>query len=236
MIELRADVELKDNIIVAMPKITKEGHYTCNVRIVYEWKPPRCSSCKVFGHIHKECPKNTSAGEKKTVKKPSQTSQGVSVGPKMGFKPQKEYRPVTKKHNASSSGNKKKGLEHTIEVSNSNLFDVLNSVDNDVEFGKLRLLDNDRNPLVHTGIVESDSEVEVGFDETANLRIPTSGKDGSDKVYGTNNLLEQWRDSYQDNDDYDPYDDDIYENHDLSEHLQSICDDLDITVRGKKKK
>ncbi|GJT35504.1 hypothetical protein Tco_0925923 [Tanacetum coccineum] len=239
MIELRADVELKDNIIVAMPKITKEGHYTCNVRIVYEWKPPRCSSCKVFGHIHKECPKNTSAGEKKTVKKPSQTSQGVSVGPKMGFKPQKEYRPVTKKHNASSSGNKKKGLEHTIEVSNSNLFDVLNSVDNDVEFGtnwgttnlvnneatssgsafmnidndrefasntpigekinkikrqickgKLRLLDNDGNQLVPTGIVESDSEVEVVFDDTANLRIPTSGKDGSDKSYGTNSLLE----------------------------------------------
>ncbi|GKF15294.1 hypothetical protein Tco_0056756 [Tanacetum coccineum] len=27
MIELRADVELKDNIVVAMPKITKEGHY-----------------------------------------------------------------------------------------------------------------------------------------------------------------------------------------------------------------
>ncbi|GJU37931.1 zinc finger, CCHC-type containing protein [Tanacetum coccineum] len=44
------------------------------------------------------------------------------------------------------------------------------------------------------------------------------------------------RDSYPDNDDYDPYDDDMYENHDLSKHLQSICDDLDITVHGKKKK
>ncbi|GJW17569.1 hypothetical protein Tco_0025005 [Tanacetum coccineum] len=51
------------------------------------------------------------------------------------------------------------------------------------------------------------------------LRISTSGKDGSDKGYGTNSLLEQWRDSYLDNDDYDPYDDDMYENHDLSEHL-----------------
>ncbi|GJX93820.1 retrotransposon protein, putative, ty1-copia subclass [Tanacetum coccineum] len=36
MIKLRADVELKDNIVVAMPKITKEGHYTCNVRVEYE--------------------------------------------------------------------------------------------------------------------------------------------------------------------------------------------------------
>ncbi|GKA13791.1 hypothetical protein Tco_0693437 [Tanacetum coccineum] len=180
MIELRADVELKDNIVVAMPKITREGHYTC-------------------------------AGEKKTVKKPSQTSRGVP-----------------------------KGVEPTIEVSNLNPFDVLNSVDNDVEFGtneettnlvnneatlsgstfinidnygefasntpigekidkierqickgKHRLLDNDGNPLVPTGIVESDSEAEVVFDETANLRISTSGKERSDKGYGTNSLLEQ---------------------------------------------
>ncbi|GJR93137.1 putative reverse transcriptase domain-containing protein [Tanacetum coccineum] len=43
MIELRADLELKDNIVVAMPKITMEGHYTCNVRVEYEWKPPMCS-------------------------------------------------------------------------------------------------------------------------------------------------------------------------------------------------
>nr|GEX34251.1 hypothetical protein [Tanacetum cinerariifolium] len=107
------------------------------------------------------------AGEKKIVKKPSQTSRGV---------------PTT----ASSSGNKKKNVKPTIEVSNSNSFDVLNSVDNDVEFStngrttnlvnngdtssKLRLLDNDGNPLVPTGIVESDSEVEVVFDETVNSK------------------------------------------------------------------
>ncbi|GKG21201.1 hypothetical protein Tco_0383796, partial [Tanacetum coccineum] len=71
MIEIRADVELKDNIVVAMSKITREGHYTCNFRVKYEWKPPRYSSCKAFGHIYEECLKNTGAGEKKTLKKPS---------------------------------------------------------------------------------------------------------------------------------------------------------------------
>nr|GFA17859.1 hypothetical protein [Tanacetum cinerariifolium] len=81
-----------------------------------------------------------------------------------------------------------------------------------------------------------DSEVEVVFDETANLRLLTSGEDGSYNGYGTNSLLEQWRDSYLDNDDYDPYEDDMYENHDMSKHLQSISDDLDITVHGRKKK
>ncbi|GKB28679.1 retrovirus-related pol polyprotein from transposon TNT 1-94 [Tanacetum coccineum] len=40
MIKLRADVELKDNIVMAMPKITREGHYICNVRVEYQWKPP----------------------------------------------------------------------------------------------------------------------------------------------------------------------------------------------------
>ncbi|GKE91001.1 beta-caryophyllene synthase, partial [Tanacetum coccineum] len=213
MIELRPDVELKDNIVMAMPKITREGHYTC-------------------------------AGEKKTVKKPSQTSQGVPVGPKMAFKSQKEYQPIIKKPNASSSGNKKKGVEPTLEVNNeatssgSSFMHIYNDgefaintpigekidkIERKIYKGKIRLLDNDGNLIVPTGIVESDNEMEVVFDETANLRIPTSGKDGSDKGYGTNSSLEQWRDSYLDNDDYDPYDDDMYENHDLSEHLQSIC-------------
>nr|GEV53841.1 putative dual specificity protein phosphatase DSP8 [Tanacetum cinerariifolium] len=37
---------------------------------------PWCTPFKVFGHIHEECPKNIGAGEKKTLKKPSQTSRG----------------------------------------------------------------------------------------------------------------------------------------------------------------
>nr|GEW77593.1 hypothetical protein [Tanacetum cinerariifolium] len=41
MIELQANVELKDNIVMAMPKITREGHYIFNVRVKYEWKPSR---------------------------------------------------------------------------------------------------------------------------------------------------------------------------------------------------
>nr|GEY00185.1 hypothetical protein [Tanacetum cinerariifolium] len=124
MVELKAVVELKDNIVVAMPEITMEGHYTCNVCVDYEWKPLRCSSYKVFGHVHEECTKNTGAGEKKIVKKPSQTSRGVP-----------------------------KGVEPTIEVSNSNTFDVLNSVDNDGEFG----INGETNNLVNNEASSSGS-------------------------------------------------------------------------------
>nr|GEW04623.1 hypothetical protein [Tanacetum cinerariifolium] len=211
MIELRADVDLKDNIIVAMPKITREGHNTCNVHVEYEWKPPRCSSCKVFGHFYKECLKNTCVGEKKSVKKHNQTSRGVLVGPKIGFKPYKEYQPVPKNPNASlsefgtnggttnlanneanSSGSSFINIDNKGEfASNTPISEKIDKIKRQICKGKLRLLDNDGNPLVPTGIVESDSEVEVVFDETANLRISTSGKDRSDKGYGTNSLLEQ---------------------------------------------
>nr|GEV31031.1 hypothetical protein [Tanacetum cinerariifolium] len=175
MIELRADVKLKDNIVVAMLKITREGHYTCNVRVEYEWKPPSLvNPLKVFRLVQK-----------------------------MTFKSQKEYRPVIKKPNTSSSGNKKKGVGTTIEVSNSNPFDVFNSVDNDVEFdtnkgtsslgnneatpsgSSFMYIDNDGEFASNTpiGIMESDSEVAVVYDEIANLMIPTNGNDRSDKSY-----------------------------------------------------
>ncbi|GJU81440.1 hypothetical protein Tco_1283805 [Tanacetum coccineum] len=235
MIELRADVELKDNIVMVMPKITREGYYTCNVHVEYEWKPPRCSSCKVFGHIHEECPKNTGASEKNTMKKPSQTSRGV---------------PST----VGSSGNKKKGSEPIIEVSNSNPFDVLNSVDNDVEFGTnegttnlvnngatssgslfmhVDNIDKEGNPLKK---VEFPGEDDTK-DEVASVDNDMAHSLAYERGFGTQSLLEQWRDLYGNGDyDDDPYDDDMYEGRDLSHELQSICDNLDIHVRGRKKK
>ncbi|GKF61902.1 hypothetical protein Tco_0181956 [Tanacetum coccineum] len=76
-------------------------------------------------------------------------------------------------------------------ASNTPISEKINKIERQICESKLRLLDNDRNPLVPTGIVENNSEVEVVFDETANLRISTSGKDGSDKGYGTNSLLKQ---------------------------------------------
>ncbi|GJS20718.1 RNA-directed DNA polymerase, eukaryota, reverse transcriptase zinc-binding domain protein [Tanacetum coccineum] len=281
MIELRADVELKDNIVVAMPKITREGHYTCNNHVEYEWKPPRCASCKIFRHIHDECLKNTGARETNNLKKPGQTSRGVPFGPKLGFKHHKEYRPVLKKSTTSSSCNKKKGVEPTIEVSNLNSFEVLNLVDNDVELGTNRgtinLVNNEATSSGSSfmNIDYSSTKTTPIIDKIRNFEeLLTSGKativdedvnplkkvefpddyDSEDKVasvdndmahfmaskrvgFGTQSLLEQWRDSYNNGDyDEDPYDDDMYEGRDLYQKLQAICDNLDIRVRGRKKK
>ncbi|GJS07850.1 hypothetical protein Tco_0364646, partial [Tanacetum coccineum] len=49
--------------------------------------------------------------------------------------------------------------------------------------------------------------------------------------YNTKSSLEQWREIYMD-DDYDPYDDDMYEGLEIPDNIQSICDNLDIKVQG----
>ncbi|GJV65609.1 hypothetical protein Tco_1476437 [Tanacetum coccineum] len=64
----------------------------------------------------------------------------------------------------------------------------------------------------------SDSEVEDVFDEHTNFMASTGLKCGSDSGYGTNSLLEQWMKTNQD-DDYDPYNDDMYDSHDMSRTL-----------------
>ncbi|GJS54245.1 putative reverse transcriptase domain-containing protein [Tanacetum coccineum] len=69
LIEVQADVELKDNIVVAMPKLVGEGFYTCNVRVEYEWKTPRCVCCKVFCHVQDVCPKTIDSDVVKNMKK-----------------------------------------------------------------------------------------------------------------------------------------------------------------------
>ncbi|GJZ67447.1 putative reverse transcriptase domain-containing protein [Tanacetum coccineum] len=229
MIKLRADVELKDKIVAAMPKITREGYYTCN--------------------IHVEC-----TGKTKNLKKTSQTPKGVSVGQKMGFKPTKQvYQHVSQKPTANTSVNKKKNMEPTKEVSKSNPFEVLTSIENDVEFGTnggtsnlasqainssgSSLWNVDANdegkPLENvTSLCDYDSEDEVASvdNEMANFLAKKYG-------YGTQSLLEQWTESYE-NDDYgyDLHDDDMYEGQDFPDKLQAICDKLNITVRGRRKK
>ncbi|GKC92450.1 hypothetical protein Tco_1157892 [Tanacetum coccineum] len=177
MIELRADVELKDTIIVVMPKIAGE----------------------------EECPKNIGLGEAKNLKKPSQTPRGVPVGLKVGFKPTKEYRPVSKKPTANTSGNKMKVVEPTkenVETSSTSttlITDKIRKIEKLIIDGKVTLVDDDER---------------VGF--------------------SAKSLLKQWSDSYE-NGDYneDPYDDDMYEGQDFPDKIQDICDNLDISRRKK---
>nr|GFC24243.1 hypothetical protein [Tanacetum cinerariifolium] len=100
-----------------------------------------------------ECPKNPGLGATKNLRKLSNATRGVPVGPKVGFKATKEYRPVSKNPTTNTRGNKKKGVNLTKKVSNSNPFDVLNSAKNDEELGT----DDGTSNLVSNGAHSSSS-------------------------------------------------------------------------------
>ncbi|GKE37698.1 hypothetical protein Tco_1461103 [Tanacetum coccineum] len=204
IIELRADEELKDTIVVAMSKLIGEGFYKFNICVKYLWKPTRCLSCKVFGHILDECPKKIISDVVKNLKSPRQATRGD-----VGFKSTKQiYRPVSNNNGSITSGKKSK----------------LKCLDK----RKLLLVDDDGKSLlkvVSTVNADSDSEVEEVFNEHARFMASIGLERGSNSGYGTNSLLEQWMEMKRD-DGYEPYDDDLYESHDTSDNLQAIFDDL----------
>nr|GEX09401.1 hypothetical protein [Tanacetum cinerariifolium] len=171
-----------------------------------------------------KCPKNIGSNVAKNLKKLSQAPRGVSVGPKVGFKPLKQvYRHVSKKNNANTSCNKKKDVKSEKKVSNPNPFDVLNSVENDVD------LDDEGKPMEkvdYPGDHNSEDEVKLVDNEMASFLA-------SKRVdYGTNRLLEYWKKTYENVDyDHDPYDDDMYEGQEIHDIIQSMCDNLDIKYK-----
>ncbi|GKB18799.1 hypothetical protein Tco_0852722 [Tanacetum coccineum] len=182
MIELRADVELKDNIVAIMPKIVGKGYYTCNIRVEYKWKPPRIGY--QWGSTHL-------------------ASQEANYSESSFW-------------NAESSS-----------PSTTPIMEKINKMENLIIDGKAILVDNKGKPLSK---VDEDSEDEVASvdNDMANFLAKNDG-------YGTQSLLKQWKDSYDDYE-YDPYDDDLYEGQGIPEMLQAFCDNLDIKVIGRKKK
>ncbi|XP_022014922.1 uncharacterized protein LOC110914438 [Helianthus annuus] len=57
LIEVNAEEEPKESVVVAIPLEDEEGFSKNLVKIEYEWQPPRCNGCKVFGHTDAKCPK-----------------------------------------------------------------------------------------------------------------------------------------------------------------------------------
>ncbi|GJS85074.1 hypothetical protein Tco_0751615, partial [Tanacetum coccineum] len=58
LIEVSADKDLMEYMVIAIPLSNGKGHYFATIDIAYEWKPPRCSTCAIFDHVTDQCPKN----------------------------------------------------------------------------------------------------------------------------------------------------------------------------------
>ncbi|PWA86470.1 RNA-directed DNA polymerase, eukaryota, Reverse transcriptase zinc-binding domain protein [Artemisia annua] len=109
LVEVSSLTALLDSIVVAIPYPNGPGHSFETLEIEYEWKPPRCETCKIFDHDDNGCPKRVKTVEKPVVNDDSFTAvnrgkgKGKQTGnrhvdgvrfqkPKVSF----YYRPVVK--------------------------------------------------------------------------------------------------------------------------------------------
>nr|GEV43519.1 hypothetical protein [Tanacetum cinerariifolium] len=78
LIEIKACNELSDLMVMAVPNLELSGYTKETIRIEYEWKPPRYSTCLIFGHSRVDCPKERVANKKDKCK--GQTSGANDEG------------------------------------------------------------------------------------------------------------------------------------------------------------
>lgn len=96
MVEISAKEDLKEIITVATPRFDAGGFILDQVRVEYEWKPPRCNTCKVFGHEGNNCPHKPKPSVEKP--KPKTDEEGFQV-------PKKTAKQTGGSKNQSQMGN-----------------------------------------------------------------------------------------------------------------------------------
>ncbi|GJT03135.1 hypothetical protein Tco_0824304 [Tanacetum coccineum] len=71
LIEVNATKDLKKEVIMAVPNEDGTEHTNVNIQAEYEWKPPLCLECHVFGHTLAQCPNN--------VKEPATVNEEAQI-------------------------------------------------------------------------------------------------------------------------------------------------------------
>nr|GEW84627.1 hypothetical protein [Tanacetum cinerariifolium] len=149
LIEILADVDLMDSLVIAIPRCDKEGHTFATIDIEYEWTPPGCASCKIFDHASDKCPKlnkevsNVKVSDdgftkvkKKKVKAKKNSNKQVEgvrlTKPALNLQYRRVEKGETSKRKVSSNVNMKsvengssKHLDDPIKVTTTNSFSAL---------------------------------------------------------------------------------------------------------------
>ncbi|GJZ39766.1 zinc knuckle CX2CX4HX4C containing protein [Tanacetum coccineum] len=190
LIKVNSEANLEDSVTIGIPSLTGDDFTKETIHVKYEWRPPRCDECKIFGHVHDHCPKNLvnppivttsnvvaptveksndgfqTVGKKKKRKgKSKSTNGGQFTGPSV--KQTVRYEPkattIAPKKGATNVSNpsKSSSMLKTADTSPKNdNFTISNS------FSAL----NDEE--------EYDEEFENVYDESANL-VPNTNASGS---------------------------------------------------------
>ncbi|GKG07801.1 hypothetical protein Tco_0330770, partial [Tanacetum coccineum] len=153
-----------DSVTVSIPFPNGTGHSLENLDITYEWRPLRCSNCKIFNHDDDCCPsRDTKAAPSSTL-----GNGGVhNVGSKGGKQPAKGkqfqgirfskpkpkcvYRPVSKatqvdgkitssvnQEGTNEAGNKPSGVPEASSDTPLRDNDKSTYIQDDINIGQLR--------------------------------------------------------------------------------------------------
>ncbi|GJV30269.1 retrovirus-related pol polyprotein from transposon 17.6 [Tanacetum coccineum] len=148
LIEISADVDPMDSLVIAIPRCDKEGHTFATIDIEYEWTPPRCASCKIFDHVSDKCPKLP-----KEVSNVQLSDDGFTEVKKKKTKAKKNNKKqkVFLENVKNVVNGSSKPLGDPIKVSTQNSFSALEEDDSFSDIGRL-------NEIVDNVINDSDSE------------------------------------------------------------------------------
>ncbi|GJQ97256.1 hypothetical protein Tco_0008395 [Tanacetum coccineum] len=116
LIEVRADKELKQEVIMAVPNVEDDSvsHTLEKIRVEYEWKPPLCLDYHMFGHANKQCPKRVQEQPSHTVEADDDGFTHVPV------------KTATKDHKPGVTKATNKEQDNGIKL--KNLFEKLNEI------------------------------------------------------------------------------------------------------------
>ncbi|GKA69330.1 hypothetical protein Tco_0775394 [Tanacetum coccineum] len=59
--KVNSEADLVDVVTIGVPSLTGDDFTRETIRVEYEWRPPRCDVCKIFGHLHDHCPKKAAS-------------------------------------------------------------------------------------------------------------------------------------------------------------------------------
>ncbi|GKD58667.1 hypothetical protein Tco_1296176, partial [Tanacetum coccineum] len=214
------------------------------IRVEYKWKPTRCGTCLIFGHSLDDCLKVPKRVANK-MDKGKDGSSGVDEEAKQSTKgANQKSTPSVGKKNVSTFGNGTFSLSNSFEAlnvenlvgeevetgnkastfgvqkewqSSTLLVEKIKMIEKQLLEGECVLVDDDGKPLKKVDYsVDQDSEDEIESVDNEMASYLVSKPSGVG--YGTKSLLEQWRETYV-NDNYDPYDDDMYEGQDIPDKV-----------------
>ncbi|GKC23162.1 zinc knuckle CX2CX4HX4C containing protein [Tanacetum coccineum] len=183
LIEVLAEKDLLDSLVIAIPVDKDKGHTLATIDIEYEWNPPRCSTCMIFDHHTDKCPKllkekeqekpdvnDDAEGFVEVKKKQKNKSRQQKVAGISLTKPQPQfqYRRVDKGE-TSQKVQKNKSPILVPELSVTNSFGPLDE-NKDEGYKDISHLKHD--DVLNFSDDEVDEEFLVGHDGTVSSQVP----------------------------------------------------------------